>query len=120
MRLENEVPVLTQGVGGYGGVCPQGQFPADIAFDVELGIDPGTGEGPTGPVTLYSGPDTATSKVDDPAVRYAMLVDDWIVFDDWLVVDGWTQVRFFGEAGQDNAFDDYGSYQPCAWIQTPG
>lgn len=104
--LSDGWPVLTTGLGGHGGICPQpggtdaGVFPVEDA--VLLG-------GPRESIGLVRGEEIFWFSVVDVSAR------------PWLQREDWTLVHFGPlRGGADRSFRPYGDYTPCAWVNTPG
>lgn len=95
-------PVLTTGVGGHGGICPQ-PHGHDDTWPVEDTV-------------LLSGPRESVGAVEDPQLNWFAEAD--ITGHPWLYREGWLLVSFgpFVGEGRDSHFRQYGDYTPCAWI----
>jgi len=103
VTLSDGWPVLVNGVGGHGGICPQPEG-RDDTWPVEESV-------------LRAGPRERIGTVEDPQVNWFAEAD--ISGYGWLYREGWLLVNFgpFVGDGRDSHFKDYGDYTPCAWIE---
>lgn len=103
VTLSDGWPVLTTGLGGHGGICPQPR-----------GHD---GTWPVEDTTLLAGPRERIGTVEDPQLSWFAEAD--VSGYQWLFREGWLLVNFGPLAGQgrDSHFTEYGDYTPCAWVQ---
>lgn len=112
VALENGLPVLTDGIGGYGGVCPLSD--QLDAYSVEDGSY--TGDAQTNrPYEFWAGPSKDSARVEDPQLKlFAPVPTEGRA---WLQVPGWTVVRVLPYGGgADSHFRPYTEqYRPCAF-----
>lgn len=102
VTLADRWPVLTTGIGGHGGICPQ-----------PTGHD---GTWPVEETVLLAGPRPAAGRIQDPQLNWFAEAD--ISGHPWLYREGWLLVNFGPLVGTaDDHFAGYGDYTPCAWVR---
>lgn len=116
VRLAGDKPVLMNGPGGFGGVCPLSE--PGPAFSIDDGsYNEVYGFGDGRPIVPYTTPNNEGAPITDEQIRMFGIVENP---PEWLYEAGWTLVALLPEGGgPDSHFADLGDVRPCAWVRTP-